>query len=353
MQSHSWNELILVWRYSIVDLEFMSEGFYLAKFIFRTQLHLILVLNFVQSCALFRDYDRESFTVQTINLFDQDLEVETDEGRISLKGDWLFRRDRLELLDRQLSEKKANLLFFQNAMQRLGNWTDFDLEILKAGVFGGYGFLSAKIAEDEQTFETQLVGWGFDPSFVVDSSQDIKVVKKVNSGFASAVLNFYGNKILLINVFTQKVSLKIDSYSELARFIESELNVKKICSDRLIVSGALDEIDSKGASIQLLGDQFDLVDVGLKRCPDEKTHTSECQSVASDNRLAQGQTGMNFLRNERILLPSSSRVSDLGRVVVQKSVNQSKYIQKFFAEDIYPIQQSGWMASARLIQCDP
>jgi hypothetical protein len=301
---------------------------------------------------MFRDYDRESFTVQTINLFDQDLEIESSEGKVNLKGDWLFRRDRLELLDRQLAEKKANLLFFQSIMQRLGNWTDFDLEILKAGVLGGYGFLSSKVAEDEQTFETRLVGWGFDPSFIAESSQEITLVKKAHSGFASTVLNFYGKHILLVNVFTESVSSKVDSYTDLAGFIESELGLKKVCLDRLIVAGALDEFDSQGVSVQLLRDRFDLVDIGQSRCSDQKMQSSDCHSIASDNLLAQSKKDIVFLRNERIFLPSTSKSTDLGRVVVQKSVNQSRYIHNFFPEDLYPIQQSGWMASVRLIQCD-
>ena len=71
------------------------------------------------------------------------------------KGDWIFRRDRLELVDQGLRNSKPDLLLLQEALARVGSAAESDLAILSAGAIADYDWRQLKVEEYPDTQEVE------------------------------------------------------------------------------------------------------------------------------------------------------------------------------------------------------
>jgi hypothetical protein len=96
-----------------------------------------LSLSFwVNGCALLgirssERYDERSFSILNLNLFNQ--RTPSTLSRKNWKGDWLFRRERLELIDEQLRISRPDIVVFQELLTRRGSPSESDINILNFG----------------------------------------------------------------------------------------------------------------------------------------------------------------------------------------------------------------------------
>jgi endonuclease/exonuclease/phosphatase family metal-dependent hydrolase len=104
--------------------------------------------------------DSRFITIQTLSLFNQ--REPSRLAKVSWKGDWVFRRERLELIDRELRNIKPDLLILQEAMSKMESPSESDRNILLAGALNEYDWHMrvTKEYEDSQEVESMAVAAG-------------------------------------------------------------------------------------------------------------------------------------------------------------------------------------------------
>ena len=205
---------------------------------------LIFIVFFMESCALlssgrFLRYDERSISVLSLNLFDQrtaPLDVEQ-----SWKGDWLFRRERLELVDRALLEVRPDLLAFQQMISRKGSPSESDQSILSFGALDGYQWHLDMVNFYEDTQEEQYFGLAIGLPLQIGEKAPSSNGKLGVDGYYSinrVMLQEQG--VWLVNVQMPKKAKKVDVwYDVLERKLSAFLNKHQICRQRVIVAGYL------------------------------------------------------------------------------------------------------------------
>ncbi|RZA10050.1 MAG: hypothetical protein EOP10_35410 [Proteobacteria bacterium] len=110
------------------------------------------------SCALLsgseaKEFDERSFSVLNLNLFNQ--RTPSSMSAKSWKGDWLFRRERLDLVDEQLRISRPDIVAFQEALTRQDSPSESDMNILSAGALEGYEWDASLVQTYRDTQEMQ------------------------------------------------------------------------------------------------------------------------------------------------------------------------------------------------------
>lgn len=98
-------------------------------------------------------YDSRPLTVQTVSFFNQ--RTPSRLAKKSWKGDWIFRRDRLDMIDEELRRTKPDILAIQETLAKRGSSAENDRLILKAGALADYEWREATVDEFADTQETQ------------------------------------------------------------------------------------------------------------------------------------------------------------------------------------------------------
>jgi hypothetical protein len=101
-------------------------------------------------------YDSHKIKVQVLSLFNQ--RTASRLSTKSWKGDWLFRRERLSLIDKELGESKPDLIVFQELIKRDSNSFESDMGILSANALKGYKWKLSKKEVYTDTGEEEYLG---------------------------------------------------------------------------------------------------------------------------------------------------------------------------------------------------
>ena len=98
-------------------------------------------------------FDQRFISIQSVSLFNQrSLSHASAE---QWKGDWVFRRHRLDLIDKQLRFTRPDLVVFQELMERSGSYADSDRNILAEGALRNYEWDLNDLVDYEDTQEVQ------------------------------------------------------------------------------------------------------------------------------------------------------------------------------------------------------
>lgn len=110
-------------------------------------------------------YDSRPISVQTVSIFNQ--RTPSRLAKKSWKGDWIFRRDRLDMIDDELRRTKPDIIAIQETLAKRGSSAENDRLILKAGALADYEWREATVDEfaDTQETQTQAVAIGVTLAF--------------------------------------------------------------------------------------------------------------------------------------------------------------------------------------------
>ncbi len=305
------------------------------------------------SCVLFggqgpKEFDERSFSVLNLNLFNQ--RVPSTLSPKNWKGDWLFRRERLELIDEQLRITRPDIVVFQEALARRDSPSESDMNILGAGALEGYEWDASLVQtfRDTQEMQYNATAVGL-PVKLTTKDLNIKSVWPIgiDGAMSYSLLELDGNPILLVNLQMPEVAQRADAWYSFIRIeLQQLLKSLGICPERMIISGHIPGSSIWRGYSEFLA-EFSLKDTSAGFCE----AASDCLTTTPQNDLfAAINNGQGSSHSERILVHNETIIFSSGTVMTKlrpNSVNGPQYgVHRLWASPSF-----GWEAELRLAQC--
>lgn len=313
----------------------------------------IAVLVATCGCVTFsdRNSDRDTrvVTILSLDLMNQHtLEPRTRE---SWRGDWIFRRDRLMLLDQELRSLRPDLAILQGVMARRDSPTESDLRILQAGALRGYDFRGDVAGEYEDTDEEVIMAVGTDlPVKVVPRAAGSESIWRVGGeGLVQAVAVQIDDQLaLVLNVQSPQAGDRSEVWHTLVEQRATEqLALYGLCGKRLIVAGNM----PRGVDTRLQDQffkKFELKDTGDGFCE----RASACATLVSENDLVITTQGDQPARQaDRIWVHQDTAVISGRRALGTSSGGSDIRYEKYGVQKLTPTLTLGWLAQVRLARC--
>lgn len=288
------------------------------------------------------NYDSHKFKIQFVSLFNQRESPKT--STVSWKGDWIFRRERLSLVDKALGDLKPDLIIFQEALSHDFNSFESDQGILSAGVLKGYKWRNARVKEHEDTGEFEFHSLAFSPPIGV-VNQDDNVFVIASSYLSIEILKLENWSFMIANM---KLDLSTtDSHiNEFIKEIKKKQDSEKVCDKRLIVAvSAPPEIQDKLIRLtQMLGVQ----DATKDFCELE----SKCFTASPTNEIfALTKGAFQPSRMDFLFVPPDNKVF-AGEVSFTEGIAlKSGYYRRFGLKNLWPTQRFGIRVDMNLVKC--
>lgn len=315
---------------------------------------LFFVLSCVLSgCALFGfqsagRYDERSFSILNLNLFNQ--RIPSTMSAKHWKGDWLFRRERLELIDEQLRISRPDIIVLQELLTRRGSPSESDINILSYGALEGYEWDVEQVGyfKDTQEAQYQAVAVGL-PLKLISSEKFSKKSWPIgmDGSMSYTLLEVDRRPILLVNVSMPQNAQKVDHWYQFIRTETRDL-LKRfgLCSQRLLMAGYLPGGLAWNGYIDLVN-EFELKDTATGFCE----ATADCLTSSNQNDLFMGTSqGAAPSHSERIMVHKDAIVSS-SNVVMNKMKEKTVYGGPYNLQRLWASRVFGWLAEVRLPQC--
>ncbi len=314
----------------------------------------LLVSCLIQvSCISFfigggESYDSRPLTIQSLDLFDQRLNPRIRGA--SWKGDWIFRRERLDLIDGALKNVKPDIFIVQSLLEKRESPNDSDRNILSISSLEDYEWQYKKISEFDDTFEDKYLAVAAGLPLRIDKKKTLseKELWEIGDGFlALTVIEFEEQSLLVANVILPANEvMRPAAYKKLGAIIEQRLKLNKICSRRLVIAGYIPE-ESGSIDYKILMQKFNLKDSSEGYCEVE----SKCYTATPINEIFMLSLGdQRPKRVDRILVPQSSIVYSSASNIKEPKRNHP-YVKQFGIEHLWPSQRFGWVTNSRFARC--
>ncbi|MCX6109411.1 MAG: hypothetical protein NTZ90_07390 [Proteobacteria bacterium] len=293
-------------------------------------------------------YDTRPLAIETIGLFNQRAP-----SRLSAKnwkGDWIFRRDRLAMIDQDLRETKPDLLILQEAMQRIGNTAESDKSILQAGALAAYDWRQQQVQEYADTQETEqaAVAAGFPLKFLPSGDGKRETWAMGSGGYAMlATIDYEDQPIVVLNVQLPETGPgSLIWYGFLRERLTAKLVQDHLCAKRLIIAGLLPGDDSNERFAEFM-QVLQLKDSSQGFCQ----QAGHCFTATPVNDLFMATVGEETpTRVDKILVHRSANVYSSSRAF-EDFANHNQYGLEFGLERLWPTKRFGWRSQVRLGRC--
>lgn len=268
--------------------------------------------------------------VQFVSLFNQ---ISKPSSQHSWVGDWIFRRERLELIDKQFYKDQPDVIIFQQLMERGKN--DSDKAILGLHSLVNFKWTLAKVAEHEYTGESEYAGIAVGNIQGVSGSELVtrEVIRKENYIVFLHKVNQISSKLYIFNI----VGLSFISSSEMISIVsEIKKLVKTLkCPKRTIVVGSFSNLKPVTFENYFLPEFKD----GFKGfCNTENF----CYTSSSRNEIFMSIMGeVSPRRTEFIWINSSQKVAFGETNMDTPSKVKSKYYMRYGLEWLWPTERFG------------
>ena len=294
-------------------------------------------------------YDDRTLIVHTFNLFNQ--KSPASGLKTSWNGDWIFRRDRLELVDRYFRIHRADIVLFQQSMQKAFSEVEWDRSILSASAFSEFDWRAEQVAEHADTSETE--------SMVVAAASALRLKQRQSGesptlwmvgpdGFLqAAAVESSGQQVAIFNLqMPSRIERDPIWFSFISERVREWTKALGICSKRVIIAGYI-PADVEARSFGDFLDDLSLKDSSNGLCD----VAMKCQTANPANeifRLAtQGTVGSQA---DRILVPKSAIVYSSTRTHDQPA-EAPPYEKAMGFGQLWPSIRSGWESAIRLASC--
>lgn len=293
-------------------------------------------------------FDERSFSVMNINLFDQ--RVPSSLAKKNWKGDWLFRRERLELVDDQLRVTRPDIVVFQEMLTRRDSPSESDINILSAGALEGYQWDAELIQSYEDTQEMQFnaVAVGLPIKLQTTEALAKSFWPIGTEGYMTySLMVLDQTPLVVVNLSMPKTAQKADFWYHSVRVeLREVLKRLGVCEERLIVSGHMPGGSVWPGYTEFLK-EFRLKDTATGFCE----AASDCLTTSTQNDLfmatSQGQAPAH---SERVLVHEDALIMS-SNTVLQKMREKSVYGPSYGIHRLWASPVFGWQAQLRLPQC--
>jgi len=313
----------------------------------------LLVILTLSACVfdIFRatgGYNSQIVSIQTLSLFNQRLASRLESE--NWKGDWIFRRDRLELIDKELKSAKPDLVLFQEMMQKIGSPSESDQAILSAGALVDHEWRVADVKRYDDTYEIQEMAIAAGLTLKLkESKQDARNFWLLGSdGYLQvAEVELAGDILVVFNVHMPSViDNKFIWYTFVRKRIIERLQLVNTCRKRVVIGGYL---PGDGGSIRFreLLDSLELVDSSSGFCQ----IASNCYTSTPSNDIFMSTVGdASPSRTDKIFVHKSALIYTSGKTFFQPDTN-NRYARQFGLNKLWPTQRFGWSISTKFAKC--
>lgn len=312
----------------------------------------ILVVNgcLVSGCISFLDassvrYESKPIQVQFLSFMTQQEPLPRD--KFSWRGDWLFRRYRLEEISYELTQEKPDLLIAQELVERIETPAESDQALLSTSALMGYTWNTLPLSIDELTQEEVSTGIAFAYPFQNKGETEIKTLWTFQGGYLAAFLTYIGKDPLAIFSFSQtQGTLTSRDFTSLADKIEFFLSQHHLCDARMMIAGTWQN-EVHDAAYQNFLDVLKLKDAAEGFCEKE----AQCYTEDSQNALYKALYGEQVpKRSTRILVPRSAFLTSSKRNFTQPGPERP-YLQKYGLSTVWATARAGWWMELNLAHC--
>lgn len=294
-------------------------------------------------------YDERPLVIQTVSLFNQ--KTGSARRNSSWDGDWIFRRDRLDLIDRYFRGHRSDIVLFQQSMRKAMSEIEWDQAILSAGSFGEFAWRSEQVAEYGNSAETEWLSVAAAPSLSLKQRQPGESPSVWNVGpdgfLQAAAMMASGQSLAVFNV---QMPSKIERDPIWFDFIEERvkdwIKIQGICPQRVIIGGFI-PVDLEAKGFAELLDNLSLKDSSVGFCD----VAVKCQTANPENEIFRySSEGAVAQQVDRILVPAGAIVYSAGKSL-DEAAPGNEYIRNFGLTWLWPSIRAGWQTSIRLPQC--
>lgn len=296
-------------------------------------------------------FDARPISVQSVSFFNQ--RTPSRLAKRNWKGDWVFRRDRLELIDEGLRNGKPDLVVVQELMERRDSQSESDIRILKAGVLADYEWRQHEVGkfDDTRESESMAIAAALPLRFFAlpgdDEGETREFFKLGKDGYLMlSTIDYEEQPLTVLNVQLPRGEDEGSWFSFIQERTLNRLERFHHCPKRLIVAGYLPG-DVTARSYKDFIDTLQLRDSATGFCQIE----SRCFTATPINELFMATVGDESpTRVDRIFVHRSAFVSTSSRNF-ETPDPQSRYAREFGLPRLWPTQRFGWMTSVRLPRC--
>lgn len=299
--------------------------------------------------ALKSRYDTSSVSLASISLFDQRQQPKAPYP--SWKGDWLFRRQRLALVDKSLRALRPDIVAFRDLMAKRGSVSDSDRHILSRGALTSYDWALKKKTyfDDTGEFSYHSVVTSI-PTRIQEGEKTPMWPLGLDGSLSIYRLIIDQDPVLLVNLEIPRSSASQDQwYRVVEKKVKEEQEKSGICSDRTLLVGFLPYRSSWEYYSQLLS-SLDLIDSAKGFCE----VASECQTSTMRNPLFDSIESDGVVqRANRILLPSSALILNSTRILDENYLDPDirQIVSRYGLNTFTPLIEYGWMTKFQLSKC--
>lgn len=290
------------------------------------------------------EFDRHEIKTQFLSLFNQRITPPHSHGNWT--GDWLYRRERLTLIDYELTELRPTLVIFQELLERLGNPYESDKAILSASSLKGFNWILSPVETYNDSGEVESLALA--ANLPIELIKDNKTLWRIGSHvIVLKKMQLEKQAFYVINLKMASPILSAD-LNEIAESINTRLNEEKACRNRIILGAYIPSDDSE--KIDKFLNILDLKDVSKNFCNIE----NECFTSTPRNEsffITYGEQQAS--RTDYIFVSKPTKIS-----VSKRNMNEPKQIEtlhykKFGLTASWPSFRFGWFANLRLAKCQP
>ncbi|MBP6219024.1 MAG: hypothetical protein KA436_10605 [Oligoflexales bacterium] len=296
-------------------------------------------------------YDSNVLNVQVLSLFNQRQETKKMGGE-SWRGDWIFRRQRLTLVDSGLFEARPDILILQESMSRKESPQDSDKSILMDGVLQGYEWKGLGVKEYLDSFESEsIVFAAARPLKIQDSTRLWPLSTSSFLGVAS--LSIDGQTITVFNIQVSPLQGEGEDdvvlLDKIADIVSSYIQEKGRCMERVLLGGTL-PFDHESSEFRAFKRKLSLKDASTGFC----SAPGSCDTASDENELFESLGTRNSLpqQPDKLFVHESAILLRGVRNFTASSLPSLSYYKKYgFKKGLWPSYHYGWLSSLKLVMC--
>jgi hypothetical protein len=309
---------------------------------------------YLTGCVSFFDssgpvHESSPLKIMTFDLFHQRPNPNSKTST-NYVGDWIYRRERLSLVDQEIRLLGLDLIAFQNLTSRSGSPSESDKSILSKGALKGFSWQGFVQNYHDDTAEQNELSLAVAPPLKLrNQTQNKKPFWVIgNEGAISAyVVERDRAPFAIFNIIMPaRFGRNFIWYSFIEEKIKDFLKQNGICKQRMIILGYL-PADEGSVRFREFSERLELKDSATGFCK----VASKCNTADADNELLLANTPeLADTITDRILIHSSAIVLTSRRVLAEPQEN-SNYHRQLGLSQKWPSIRSGWLTSVRLNRC--